>query len=361
MMGLGVGARTQALGTVDSPLFSGMTIDGDLVMAPGGLILHDVDEGLTASIIQVQGQGLLAAQINEVSVVANLNDAVTLLTAETGRQQVVVNNGANDLQIFPASGDNLGAGIDQSTTLEPNETVMYRALDNTDWSVESTQLLHAEMAENDNTDAFVVSAQNGHTAYHSSGLARGDLGGGWAFDVGGAGVSVSIASIADGADSGVDIAVTTGAAHGLVVGAVVSQTNVADAAYSGNFLIKAIVSATIYEVEAVFTATDTGTMDNAAILICPMGGTGTYLVAWSCDGTPVTNNETFDFAFHVDGVHQSKTNGRSRFGTAGDIRSLSNTSLIDIVEGQRVSWMVRNTDSAGNITIRNLNIILVRL
>lgn len=321
-----------------------------------------VTENLTASTTQSQGNGVLIRGVSEIAVVANANDVVTLPTAAPGLECIVINDGVNDLQIFPASGDNLGAGVDNSFTLEPNETAVFVAFNVIDWDLQtSTQLLHAEMTDNDNGDAYVVSAQNDHHAYHTNGLVAGDLGGGWTFDAGGAGTSHAIASIADGAASGVDIAVTTSDNHLLAVGDIVSQTNLTSAVYTGHFRVKAIISDTVYEVAAVFTATDTGTMDQAAALICPMGGTGTYLCYWGMDGSTASNNHIFDFAFHLEGVHQSKSNGRNRFGSAGDVSGVDRQCLLDITAGDHVTWMVLNTSGSGNITVRHLNVVLVRL
>lgn len=331
------------------------------------VVLHQVKHisvlaGITASTSQSQGNGALTADVSQISVVGSANDTITLPIALPGRETLVINDGANVLQIFPASGDDLGAGVNLSTSLEANEVVEFVSYDATNWSVEATtQLRHAEMVDNDNTDAFVISGEDDHTAYHTNGLAAGDLGGGWTFDAGGAGTSHAIASVVDGAASGTDIAVTTSDSHLLVVGDIVSQTNMSVSAYGGTFRVKARISDTVYEVAAVFSDTATGTMDQAAVLVCPIGGGGTYQCAWSCDCTTATNNETIDFALHLQGVHQSKTNGRSKFGTAGDVRAVSNTAILDIVDSDRVSWMVMNTDSVGNVTIRNLNVVLVRL
>lgn len=318
--------------------------------------------GITASTSQSQGNGALTSQLNQISTVGNADDVVTLPSAFAGLICIVDNDGANVLQIFPASGDNLGAGANNSVQLESNEAIEFTAFDATNWhSIASTGITHAEMTDNENTNAFTVVEQTSEHAYHSNGLVAGDLGGGWTFDAGGAGSSHAIDSIADGAASGVDIAVTTGDAHNLAIGDIVSQSNLTSAVYTGHFKVKAIISSTIYEVAAVFTSTDTGTMDQAAVLICPTGGTGTYYCTWSCDATTATNNEVFDFALHLDEVHQAKSNARRKFGTAGDIGSVSKVCLLDITAGDKISFMVKNIDSAGNLTIRNLNVVLVRL
>jgi len=95
--------------------------------------LDRVTSGITASTTQTQGQQPLTSTINEISTVANANDTVTLPTAKIGLTAVIINNGANTLKIFPASSDNLGAGVDTSTTLASGSNVTYRAYDITNW------------------------------------------------------------------------------------------------------------------------------------------------------------------------------------------------------------------------------------
>ena len=83
----------------------------NLSMSNDALIIRDVNAGITASTTQSQGQGALTAEINEISTVANASDTVTLITAAAGVNQTIINNGANDLQIFPASGDDLSRSV----------------------------------------------------------------------------------------------------------------------------------------------------------------------------------------------------------------------------------------------------------
>lgn len=74
--------------------------------------------GLTASTTQTQGQGALAHEINVVETCANANDVRTLPPARPGRTCVVANDGAQTLQVFPASGDSIdGGAADASTTI----------------------------------------------------------------------------------------------------------------------------------------------------------------------------------------------------------------------------------------------------
>jgi hypothetical protein len=99
-----------------------------------GTLERRVDAGITASTTQTQGQGPLTDDINEVATVANANDTVTLPTAVAGRKVMVINNGANTLQIFPASGDDLGAGVNTATTIATTEFAEFTAYDATNWT-----------------------------------------------------------------------------------------------------------------------------------------------------------------------------------------------------------------------------------
>ena len=320
-----------------------------------------VTAGITASTTQSQGQGALTTTINEVSTVANDNDVVTLPPAAPGLQVTIINNGANNLQIFPASGDDLGAGGDTSTVLEANEVLNLTAYDATNWHfVSSTEIAHAEMHDESNTDAFTVNAQTDLHCYHTNGLTSGDLLG-FTFDAGGGGTSHAISSIADGADSGVDIALTTGDAHLLAVGDIVSQTNLTSAVYTGVFVVKAIISSLIYEVAAVYTATDTGTMDQAATLDVITGEEGVYHAFWHASATSAGSNETFDFELYNTAAHVTGSYARRKFGSAGDVGAFSGGALVTVGTGDKLSFVVSNIDSAANLTIRHFNLVLVRL
>jgi len=333
-----------------------------LSMGDDKLIAVDVNSGLTASTTQTQGQGALTAQVNEISTVANDGDTVTLPSAVTGVEIEIINNGANTLQIFPASSDDLGLGVNVAGELESNERVKLVAYDTTNWAKESsTEIIHAEIHDEDNTDAFVINDAGGDFhSYHTNGMVAGDLAD-WTFDTGGAGTSFPIASIADGTPSGTDIAVTTTGLHGLAVGDIISQTNLANAAYVGVFEVKDINSTTVYEVAAVYTATGTGTMDQAATLEADAVAAGVYSFAYCISGTLVGNNETFDFQLYKEATAVIGSKVRRKFGAANDFGSLTGGGVVQIASGDKISLALSNEDSAANIILRNVTIVLIRL
>ena len=89
---------------------------------------------ITASTTQTQGNGVLNYRVNNVTVCANTNDTVTMISCDQGTDCIIKNNGAQTLQVFPKSGDKIDAGaVDASTTQAAGAMVRYHAVDNTQW------------------------------------------------------------------------------------------------------------------------------------------------------------------------------------------------------------------------------------
>lgn len=334
-----------------------------LSMGDDKLIAADTNAGLTASVTQSQGQGALTAQVNEISTVANDDDTVTLPAAVAGVSIEIINHGANTLQIFPASGDNLGTGVDTAEQLEANESVKYVAYDGTNWSKEATtEIVHAEMHDEDNTDAYVINDAGGDFhAYHTNGLAAGDLAD-WTFDAGGGGTSFPVASIADSpGSSGTQAQITTTGSHGLAAGDIVSLTNMSAGTNAGFHVVLAPIAATTFEIASSNSTDATGTMDQAATLDVITGSAGVYSIFWSASATSAANNETFDFEISKNATTVVGTKTRRKFGTATDFGSFSGLGIVSIANGDKLSFALSNEDSAANLTIRNLTIVLIRL
>ena len=361
------------LDTVVADLATAYQVDGsvaltdDITLAAGTFLNNSVSAGLTASTTQTQGEGVLISALNEVSTVANDNDTRTLPVAVAGRGVRVFNAGANTLQIFPNTDASIdGGAANASVTIAAGETQIFSAISTTSWETSIPAAMattvdtqkYGSTYQEDNGTAFVINAQTDVHVYHSLTVTGGGSDG-WTFDDGSAGVPIAIASIADGADTGVDIAVTTTGNHALAVDDVISMTNLTSAVYTGVFVVKAIISNTIYEVEAVYTATDTGTMDAAATMTADSGSDGKYSLGWSCSCFSTVSSEIFDYFFYLNATRITGSSCRRKFGTGGDIGSVSvMTPPFDVVAGDKVSFAMANNDSAGNITVRN-TVILV--
>lgn len=94
-------------------------------------------EQITASTTQTQGNGQLTSSLVDVNVVANDNDTVTLIDPQSALDHVIMNRGANILQIFPAAGHNLGLGTDNPMTLRPGGSVWFVGLTTSRWQIMS--------------------------------------------------------------------------------------------------------------------------------------------------------------------------------------------------------------------------------
>jgi len=311
---------------------------------------------ITASTTQTQGNGQLTANLNEVSTVANTDDTVTLPVAEEGRVVIVMNNGANTLQIFPTSGADIQtAGVNISIKLPANESIQFMGFSDLEWHIVSTsETLHAEVHEEFNTDAYVVNATDEAQLYHTAGLVSGDLLG-WTFRGGGAGTSFPIASIADA--GGGQITVTTTGAHGLAVGDMISQTGLSDSAYVGIFEVDTVPTTTTYTVTAVFTATGTGTMDAGFCLIAAPSSIGTYIISWQATLSSASNNQTFNFGVHNVETHVEGSRSARKFSTGGDIGSVSGVSIATIATGSKIVFIMAENREINSISQQELEAI----
>ena len=133
-----------------------LTFDGSSWVSSPRL---EVEAGLTASTTQTQGAGTsITKAMTEFSTVANPGDAATLDAAVQGRERIVINGGAETLQIFAASGDDIdGGSTNGSIFVAPGSVVVFRAKDATSWHTTGNRdmvKIGAVTASNDATVEF---------------------------------------------------------------------------------------------------------------------------------------------------------------------------------------------------------------
>ncbi len=82
------------------------------------------------------GAGILINSYNNITVAATTGDSVTLpVTFAVNSLIHIKNNGANDVDVFPGSGDDLGAGADTAVSLAAGDGITYLAtVANTTWA-----------------------------------------------------------------------------------------------------------------------------------------------------------------------------------------------------------------------------------
>lgn len=93
----------------------GLAMDKETASA---LLRLNYSSGLTASTTQTQAAATeTTAQICEIGTVANADDAVKLGSQTDGTFHVVINRGANQMTLYPASGYDIGAGTNLPITV----------------------------------------------------------------------------------------------------------------------------------------------------------------------------------------------------------------------------------------------------
>lgn len=85
--------------------------------------------GLTADAGSAQGNGVIISSYNVYDTVGTAGDAATLPAAFTAGTLIYIKNGAaaNSMDVFPASGDDLGAGANTQRALAAKDFVVYIA------------------------------------------------------------------------------------------------------------------------------------------------------------------------------------------------------------------------------------------
>lgn len=89
---------------------------------------NDADVGLTADIGSIQGGGVISATYNVYSTVGTIGDAATLPAAFPVATLIYIkNDGANSMDVFPASGDDAGAGTDVAVAVAAGVSALFIA------------------------------------------------------------------------------------------------------------------------------------------------------------------------------------------------------------------------------------------
>jgi len=92
------------------------------------------DSEVVASVAQAQGGETLGAAVNLVTTVANTNDSVTLPDPDDIWKVMIVNSGANTMQVFPDSGATIdGGAANAAVTQVSGNTTIYVSADGTNW------------------------------------------------------------------------------------------------------------------------------------------------------------------------------------------------------------------------------------
>ena len=79
---------------------------------------------------------------------------------------------------------------------------------------------------------------------------------------------------------------------------------------------------------------------------------------WSFSGSA---NQEYHLSVLYNGVSVDKCHAERVIGTGGDVGSVSMTCMLALGVGDRVTPVIENVDSAGNPTIHDINVNLLRI
>ena len=110
------------------------SVDKDGQTPITGILQHSVAVGQTANTGSVQGNNPITTEFYEIATCANAGDSCTLPAAVAGQLIIVVNNGANASDVFPASGDKIdGGSANAAFSLAAGANALFICQDGTDW------------------------------------------------------------------------------------------------------------------------------------------------------------------------------------------------------------------------------------
>ena len=110
------------------------SVDKDGQTSLTGLLKLSVAVGQTANTGSVQGNNPITTMYYEIAVCGNSGDSCTLPAAVAGQLVIVVNNGANSADVFPASGDKIdGGSANAAFALAAGANALFICQDGTDW------------------------------------------------------------------------------------------------------------------------------------------------------------------------------------------------------------------------------------
>lgn len=124
--------------TVDGTTGAGHELSASTPSGSGGaqtgLIRRTTDPAITAFATGGQASAYaITKEINNISVSATAGDSVKLPPALSGYRITVINNGAAACDVFPDTGDNLGAGVNIAASLVAGAVITYVSYDATNW------------------------------------------------------------------------------------------------------------------------------------------------------------------------------------------------------------------------------------
>ncbi len=187
-----------------------------------------------------------------------------------------------------------------------------------------------------------------------NGFTTGYVGGGWSFHDG---EHLAITSYDDNGDGKT---VITLAGHVLIDGDIISIAKTVS--YDGVWIVEQVLPNT-FVIDTPWVADEGakpgehGSHFQSAIATA----TGKYLVTYSLSVTPATANCVVEACLFYNATQQTKSVAQVKLGAVADYENLVGFSIIDVTVNGIVSLAIRNITDAGDFTVIDGNMTLVRV
>jgi hypothetical protein len=204
----------------------------------------------------------------------------------------------------------------------------------------------------ENVTTFTI--EEATTPHGVHGWTQGHLSANWTYY---AGKSLAVTAWADNGDGKTKLTCNL---HGMANGDIVTIANTTS--YDGIYLIEQVAANTFVIQDAWVADEGAKTCHAAAYLTNAIAdSTGTYLICGMASCTPSNSNDVFEFEFYASLTELTNTECQVKLGAAGDFGVATTQGIIDYTAGQKIWVKVENYSGAGDITIRDGNITVVRI
>ena len=215
--------------------------------------------------------------------------------------------------------------------------------------IKLTDRYYAEMYRYENTTVKVIGTAN---VYHAVMSSTAGLLNGFTCVQGLEGTG----NITDYSGTVAGTVLLTDVAHGLVTGDIVTvhtSTN-----YNGTYTVTRVSADAFYFTKA-YVSNQTADWVSPAYFLTSAGSDGTYKLSFNVTAFAATANVTFKFEMNKNTTPLDNIVASRKFATT-DYTPMAAAGLVELVAGDKIWMSVMNQTNAVDITIRHMNINLIR-
>ncbi len=209
---------------------------------------------------------------------------------------------------------------------------------------------YADMHLHDNSTSTIINTQD--IPHFVQGLFTDDDSNGFTFSAGSSGALTAFAEYSATVPGTV---LATDVAHGLSTGDTIGIT--ATTNYNGAFNVTVTGSDNFYFTDTFVADDGTGTWYQGDRYSVDPGAGSKYRIGWHCFGSPDSGGGAdFEFELFINEAPVEKAESANTFANSTDIDMLGGGGLIDLVDGDVISFSIINMTDTVNFTATHCNV-----